>query len=40
MCLEFIKRSLFLLGGHAALNDGENTFIEAVGFPKNDEKNI
>jgi len=28
----------FFVGGHAALNDGENTFIEAVGFPKNDEK--
>lgn len=27
----------FFVGGHAALNNGNNQFIEAVGFPKDDE---
>ena len=30
----------FFVGGHAALNTGENTFLEAVGFPNADERII
>ena len=30
----------FFVGGHAALNNGNNQFIEAVGFPQDDEKII
>lgn len=30
----------FFVGGHAALNNGNNQFIEAVGFPQDDENII
>jgi hypothetical protein len=30
----------FFVGGHAALNNGNNQFIEAVGFPQSDERII
>jgi len=30
----------FFVGGHAALNNGSNQFIEAVGFPQDDESII
>ena len=35
--LVFHQLMSFFVGGHAALNNGNNQFIEAVGFPQDDE---
>jgi hypothetical protein len=35
--LGFHQLMSFFVGGHAALNNGNNQFIEAVGFPQDDE---